>query len=113
MPDKVHSVQSFLCLCSYFRRFIKDFSIIAKPLYDLTKKDRKFKFGSEELETFETLKQKLLESPVLALFSSDAETELHCDASALSFGAVLVQKKEDNKWHPVFYFSKRATESES
>lgn len=113
LPDKVRSVQSFLGLASYFRRFIKDFSIIAKPLYDLTRKDRKFVFGPVELAAFETLKGKLLESPVLALYEPSAETELHCDASALGFGAILVQKNVDGRWHPVFYFSKRSTEAES
>lgn len=113
IPDRVRSVQSFLGLCSYFRRFIKNFSIIAKPLYDLTRKDKKFQFGKLELDTFEILKRKLLESPVLALYDPTAETELHCDASALGFGAILMQKKEDAKWHPVFYFSKRSTEPES
>lgn len=113
LPDKVHTMRSFLGLCSYFRRFIKDFSIIAKPLYDLTKKDRKFMLGVDELKAFETLKIKLLESPVLALFDPSAETELHCDASALGFGAILVQRKKDGNWHPVFYFSKRSNEAES
>lgn len=113
LPDKVHTMRSFLGLCSYFRRFIKDFSVIAKPLYDLTKKDRQFALGTDELQAFETLKCKLLESPVLALFDPSADTELHCDASALGFGAILVQKKNDGNWHPVFYFSKRSNEAES
>lgn len=52
LPTNVHSVQSFLGLCSYVRRFVKDFSILAKPLYDLIKKDRKFEFGEKELKTF-------------------------------------------------------------
>ena len=45
VPDGRHSVQSFLGLCSYFRRFVEDFSMVAKPLCDLTKKDRKYVFG--------------------------------------------------------------------
>lgn len=113
LPQKVQSVQSFLGLCSYFRRFIKDFSLIAKPLHDLTKKDKPFSFGENELNAFETLKKKLIEAPVIALFDPLAETELHCDASALGFGAILLQKGTDKKWHPVFYFSKRSTEAEA
>lgn len=113
VPDKQQSVQSFLGLCSYFRRFVKDFSSVAKPLYDLTKKDRKFSFGERELNAFETLKEKLMESPVLALYDPNSDTELHCDASSIGFGAVLLQKKEDTKFHPIFYFSKRTTEAES
>lgn len=113
IPDKQHAVQSFLGLCSYFRRFVKDFSLIAKPLYDLTKKDKKFVFGEVELKSFELLRKKLIESPVLALYDPNDETELHCDASSIGFGAVLMQRKSDGKFHPIFYFSKRTTETES
>ena len=38
---------------------------------------------------------------------------MHCDASSLAYGSILLQKKDDNKWHPVFFFSKRTTECES
>jgi len=113
VPSNLHAVQSFLGLCQYFRRFIKDFSVIAKPLYDLTKKDKKFNFGTAELETFELLKAKLLNAPILALFNPKDETELHCDASALGFGAILLQRKDDKKFHPIFYYSKRTSEVES
>lgn len=112
-PTKVQEVQSFLGLCSYFRRFIKDFSIKAKPLYDLLRKEEKFRFGQKELEVFDTLKEKLINSPVLAIYDPNDATELHCDASALGFGAILFQKKKDNRLHPIFYFSKRTTDVES
>lgn len=90
-----------------------NFSIIAKPLYDLLKKDKVFKFGPEALNSFDMLRNKLLESPVLGIYDHKSETELHTDASALGFGAVLIQRGEGRKWHPIFYFSKRATEAES
>lgn len=112
-PSNLVSVQSFLGLCSYFRRFIKDFSLMAKPLHDLSKKNKEFKFGDEERKSFELLKKKLTEAPVLALFDNNSDTELHCDASSIGFGAILLQKDKDSKWHPVFYFSKRTTEAES
>jgi len=113
VPTDVRGVQRFLGLCAYFRKFVQNFSILAKPLYDLLRKGAEFKFGTEQLKTFETLKTKLLKSPVLALYNPIDETELHCDASSAGFGAVLMQKKEDGKFHPVFYFSKRTTEVES
>lgn len=113
IPKKVRDVQSFLGLCSYFRRFVKDFSIKAKPLYDLVRKDKKFSFGSAELECFEALKQNLLEGPILALYNHNDETELHCDASSKGFGAILMQRKDDGKFHPIFYYSKRTSEVES
>lgn len=106
-------VQSFIGLTSYFRKFIEGFAIIAAPLYKLLRKDNKFNFGEAELNAFMTLKAKLIESPVLAIYNPNDETELHTDASTLGFGAVLLQRKTDNKFHPVFYFSKRTTETES
>lgn len=113
VPQKLQAVQSFLGLCSYFRRFVKDFSVLAKPLYDLIRKNKEFKFGKEELECFENLKRKLVESPILALYDPNDTTELHCDASSIGYGAILMQKKKDGKMHPVFYFSKRTTTAES
>lgn len=112
-PKNVREVHSFLGLCSYFRKFIKGFALIAKPLYDLLKKDAVFQFTTQENDAFEFLKKCLLASPVLSIYSPDDETELHCDASAKGYGAILLQRKNDNKFHPIFYFSKRTTEAES
>ncbi|XP_076660149.1 uncharacterized protein LOC143363456 [Halictus rubicundus] len=91
----------------------KGFSILAKPLYDLTRKDAKFQFAEKEKQAFETLKNRLLSAPILSIYSPQDETELHCYASASGFGAILLQRKADKKLHPVFYFSKRTTEIES
>lgn len=114
IPKNSKQVHSFLGLASYFRRFVKDFSIIAKPLYDLIKKNQEFIFGEDQLSAFEKLKLLLVSQPVLCLYSPLLETELHCDASQIGFGPVLIQKqKYDNKFHPVFYFSKRTTSCES
>lgn len=55
----------------------------------------------------------MAEAPVLAIYDPHAETELHCDASSHGFGAILMQKSKDLKFHPVFYFSKRSTDRES
>lgn len=109
-------LHSFIGLASYFRKFIEKFAIIAKPLYSLLKmpvKDASFIFGETERRAFETLKTKLVEAPVLAIYSPKAHTELHCDASAHGFGAILFQQQLNQRLHPVFYFSKRSTEPES
>lgn len=113
VPTNTRDVHSFLGLCSYFRKFIKNFAIIAKPLYDLLRKDAVFKFEQQETETFEFLKKCLIASPVLAIYSPKDETELHCDASSLGYGAILLQRKADQRFHPIFYFSKRTTDAES
>lgn len=56
IPRSIRDVQSFLGLCSYFRKFVENFSIIAKPLYDITRKNVDFQFGKIENQTFESLK---------------------------------------------------------
>jgi hypothetical protein len=102
-----------LGLTSYFSRFIPNHSIIAKPLFDLIRKDAVFKFGAEELEAYDNLKGKLSAQPLLALYSPHCKTEMHCDVSSLGFGSILMQKQPDLNFHPVFYFSKRTNNAES
>lgn len=112
-PKNVHEVHSFLGLSSYFRKFIQNFALIAKPLYELLKKGATFYFGDAEMKSFTFLKKCLSSTPVLSIYSPTDETELHCDASSIGYGAILLQRKTDNKFHPVYYFSKRTTEAES
>lgn len=112
-PKNIRDVHSFVGLCSYFRKFVKNFAMIAKPLYDLLRKDAVFRFEEQEIEAFNCLKSCLSSSPILAIYSPDDETELHCDASSHGYGAILLQRKSDHKFHPVGYFSKPTTEAES
>lgn len=81
--------------------------------YALLKKNAVFKFGELELQVVESLKEKLVSELVLAIYSPNAETELHYDASSIAFGSILLQRQPDSKFYPVFYFSKRTTEQES
>lgn len=113
VPRTVRQVREFIGLCSYFRKFIEKFSLIAKPLYDLLRKNVSFEFHEKELKVFEELKAKLVSAPILSVYSLQDDTELHCDASSHGFGAILMQKKKDLKFHSVFYFSKRATDAET
>lgn len=112
-PKTIKEVQSFLGLASYFQKFIIGFSILAKLLYNLLKKNVKFRFNEKERNVFLQLKQKLIEAPILAIYNPKAYTELHCDASTHGFGAVLLQRQTDKQMHPIFYFSKRTTEAEN
>jgi len=109
IPRGTKELHRFVCLASYFRRFIPNFSILAKPLYDLIKKNAPFTFGPRENHVVETLKQLLCSQPMLAIYSPKLETELHCDASTSGFGAILLQRQSDKTFRPVFYFSKRTT----
>ncbi|CAK1603490.1 unnamed protein product [Parnassius mnemosyne] len=112
-PHNIKSLQSFLGLSGYFRKFIKNYSIIAKPLTNLLKKDVEFNFDEECEMAFNELKRILCSSPVLRIYDPDLTTELHTDASAEGYGAVLLQKSPtDNQMHPVYYMSKKTTPAE-
>ncbi|XP_043282371.1 uncharacterized protein [Venturia canescens] len=112
VPRDTRGVRSFLGMASYFRKFVNGFSLIAKPLHELCKKNVTFRFGEIELKAFEMLKEKLVQAPILAIYSPRDETELHCDGSSRGYGSVLFQRKSDNNLHPVFYFSKLTSETE-
>lgn len=94
VPKNVTDVQSFLGLCGYYRRLIKDFARIEAPLRRLTKKGALFFIGPLELQAFETLKAALVADPVMAMpdFSGKYVFEVHTDACDTGIGAVLSQK---------------------
>jgi len=93
-PTTVKQVQAFLGLTNYFRRFIKDYALKAKPLQDFMKSGSAFDFGDKCIRSFETLKNELTSPPILCIYNHAAETELHTDASSLGFGAILFQRQE-------------------
>lgn len=112
-PTSSKEVESFVGLCSYFRRFIKNFSTIARPLHKLKNiESSDFVFDSDCQVAFNSLKTALSSVPVLSIYDPLKETELHTDASAKGFGAVLMQRQADDKMHPVAYFSKTTSPTE-
>lgn len=113
IPKNAKEVHSFLGLAGYFRRFVSNFSLIAKPLSDLLKKDAVFELGPPQLQAFGELKLILISEPVLKIFKYGRETELHTDASKWGYGAILLQKNsEDGSLHPVSYMSRKTTTAE-
>ncbi|GKD62794.1 putative nucleotidyltransferase, ribonuclease H [Tanacetum coccineum] len=76
----------------YYRRFIKGLSKIAKPMTELTQKDRKFDWGKEQETAFQLLKQKLCAAPILALPEGSDDFVVYYDASIKGLGAVLMQR---------------------
>ncbi|EGX43835.1 hypothetical protein AOL_s00212g2, partial [Orbilia oligospora ATCC 24927] len=111
-PGAVKEVQSFLGFANFYRRFIKDYAKIAKPLYDLTKKDRIFHWGKEEKNAFQTLQRAFCTEPILKHWNPALETRMETDASNFVCAAVLSQKHDDGLWHPVAYRSKKMTPAE-
>ncbi|GJZ85010.1 putative reverse transcriptase domain-containing protein [Tanacetum coccineum] len=83
---------SFLCLAGYYRRFIENFSKIAKPLTILTQKSKTFDWGEEQEKAFQTLKDKLCNVPVLALSDRPEDFVVYYDASSLGLSCVLMQR---------------------
>ena len=94
VPSKLKEVRGFLGLCSYYRRFVKQFSEIAAPLHALQKKGCPFVWSGECQTAFETLKRKLTEAPVLALPRDQGMFILDTDASNHGIGAVLSQVQD-------------------
>ncbi|KAG5889615.1 hypothetical protein JTB14_002005 [Gonioctena quinquepunctata] len=95
-PTTLQRIQSFLGLTGYFRKFISSYSVIAKPLSDLLRKEQRFVFGYEQKEAFEKLKKFRSCKPVLHIHKQGGETELHTDASKYGYGACLLQKSNED-----------------
>ena len=90
-PSTVTEIQSFLGLAGYYRKFIQDFSRIATPLTQLTKKGVRFVWSMQCHEAFDLLKQKLTTVPVLVIPSSKRCIVVYTDASLMGLGGVLMQ----------------------
>ncbi|KAK2390987.1 protein NYNRIN [Trifolium repens] len=110
-PLNVKGVRSFLGHAGFYRRFIKDFSKIAKPLSNLLVKENEFKFDDACFEAFELLKAKLVTAPVIIAPNWDLPFELMCDASDYAVGAVLGQRR-DKFFHAIYYASKVLNENQ-
>ncbi|GJW21678.1 putative reverse transcriptase domain-containing protein [Tanacetum coccineum] len=91
-PESSTEIRSFLGLAGYYRRFIENFSKIAKPLTLLTQKNKPYVWGDKQDEAFRILKEKLCNAPVLALPDGPNDYVVYCDASKQGFGCVLMQR---------------------
>ncbi|GJY16727.1 putative reverse transcriptase domain-containing protein [Tanacetum coccineum] len=91
-PMTPSEIRSFLGLTGYYRRFIANFSKIAKPLTSLTQKNKKYEWGIEQEEAFQTLKDNLCNAPILSLPDGVENFIVYCDASNQGLGCVLMQR---------------------
>nr|CAH66012.1 OSIGBa0093M15.2 [Oryza sativa] len=87
----VSEIRSFLGLAGYYRRFIENFSKIAKPMTRLLQKDVKYKWSEECEQSFQELKNRLISAPILILPDPKKGFQVYCDASKLGLGCVLMQ----------------------
>ena len=98
-------IQSFLGHVGFYRRFIKDFSRIVRPLSNLLNKDVVFKLDEECLTTFQTLKTSLVSAPIIVAPDWSKEFELMYNASDYAVGVVLGQWRE-NAFHAIFMLAR-------
>ncbi|KAF8736561.1 hypothetical protein RHS02_06280, partial [Rhizoctonia solani] len=105
-PKTVKQVQAFLGFVNYLRRFIPNFSTVARPLHNLTKKDSPWSWNTLEEQAFQELKALVTKAPVLIHSNPNKPYFLETDASGIAMGAILSQRGEDNRLHPIAYMSK-------
>ena len=110
-PTTVKGIRSFLGHAHFYRRFIRDFSKITRPLCRLFEKDAKFNFDAACQSSFEEIKSRLVEAPIMAKPDWNNEFQIMCDASDYAMGAVLGQKT-DKMFKAIYYASKTFSEAQ-
>lgn len=111
IPRNVSEVRTYLGMTGYYRRFIKNYSILSRPLTELTRKDVPFQWTQSCQASFEILKSKLMTAPILSQFNEDLDVILYCDASLLGIGCVLAQR-QNNEEKTIAYASRALTPTE-
>ena len=110
-PSLVKGIRRFLGHVGFYRRFIKDFSKMAKPLSNLLVQGSPFEFDDQCLQAFLFLKQKLMSTPIVVALDWDLPFELMCDASDYAIGAVLGQKR-DRTFQVIYYASRTLNDAQ-
>jgi hypothetical protein len=111
-PLSVRDLQKFLGFANFYRRFIKNFSQLCRPLNDLLKKDVPWQWGRAHQQAFANLKVAFSTAPTLAFFDYNRKTILETDASDWASGGVLSQIDDEGYLRPVAYFSSKHSASE-
>nr|GEX15810.1 reverse transcriptase domain-containing protein [Tanacetum cinerariifolium] len=111
-PTTVKGIRSFLGHAGFYRRFIKDFLKISRPVTHLLEKNSPFIFSNECIQAFRNLKENLTKAPILIASNWDQPFELMCDASDYAIGTILGQRVEKH-FRPIHYASKTMTQAET
>jgi hypothetical protein len=111
-PTSVKGVHSFIGFCNFYRRFIPDFSNIARPLHDLTKKNAHWNWTPACEDAFHTIKHTFTRRPVLSMPNVSSPFFVMSDASLTATGAMLMQKDSNGDLHPCAYLSKTLSSTE-
>ena len=112
VPRTVSEIRRFLGFANFFRRFIKNYSDVARPLEELTGRHTRFTWSPSCQVAFDRLKGLLLSAPVLKLANASKPFRVITDASDCAVGGVLLQEEEAGQWHPVAYTSRRLSAAE-
>jgi len=106
-PSNKKEVQSFLGFTNFYRRFIQGFLDLAHPMFDLTQKDFAWRWGEVEKSAFKAIWTCVISAPILVFPDKTRPFRVETDSSDFATGAVMSQQSpEDDKWHPVAYYSK-------
>ena len=111
-PKNLRELRGFLRFTNFYHRFIKDFSRLAQPLYDFTKKDTYWTWNANQQQAFQALKEKFLQKHILVVWEPNRPTHLKVDASGYATSRVLLQKLDNDRWHPVAFRSQSMIEAE-
>jgi transposase InsO family protein len=111
-PTSVKAVRSFLGFANFYRQFIRNYSSIAAPLTELTRKDTGFRWTEAADKAFTNLKKLFTTAPILLQFDSDRETVVETDSSGWAVGGVLSQYDDNGLLRPCAYFSKKNAPAE-
>ena len=112
-PTSVKQLQSFIGLCTYYQRFIPNFSDVLSPLYKLLKKDAPYIWGSEQQRSFNRIKQLFNTCNILKMFDPNLPVLVETDSSSYGIAGVLLQRNIDSKfWHPVQFISRTLNSAE-
>jgi hypothetical protein len=104
-PNTVRGVLSFLGVCNFYRRFVKNYGRIARPLQKLTRKNIPFRWTAKCEAAFEKLKTAMVTAPVLMYYDPTLKTRIETDASDGVVAGQMLQLFPDGEWHPIAYYS--------